>query len=166
MGLGLALVRGVAERHSAQLSLSSSLGKGSSFTLSFPPAGAEPAKPAPPPRVDLIARRTRPTVELSERPKTRGGRSVLLIDDQPDLVQVVEDLLGQRGFVVDSATTGREALALATSNRYSVVVTDLSMPDMSGWELAGEIRGLPAALPGEFLWKSQYFARGVAKSIV
>jgi CheY-like chemotaxis protein len=72
---------------------------------------------------------------------------VLVIDDQPDLVQVVQNILEARGFTVDTALSGKDGLALAEVSKYSVVVTDLAMPDLSGWELAERIHGAQPKTP-------------------
>ena len=96
----------------------------------------------------MIRREADPTVpDDPDRPKTRGGRSVLLIDDQADLLQVVRNILESRGYCVDIASNGKEGLAMAKVSKYSVVLTDLGMPDISGWEVAQRIHELAPETP-------------------
>lgn len=141
MGLGLHMVQQVLDRHGGRLDVDSIRGQGSTIALVLPAADEAPSDPPPPPRTDLRGDvRSQPTVPEPERPRTRGGRSILLIDDQADLVQVVRTILEGRGFSVDTALNGREGVALADVTRYSLVLTDLGMPDMSGWEVADRVK--------------------------
>jgi two-component system NtrC family sensor kinase len=82
-----------------------------------------------------------------------GGRTkgrprvqrVLVADDEPVILDLMVDLLGERGYRVDTATTGREALAKLSAGRYDAVVVDLRMPEMDGIQLYQEMaRHAPA----------------------
>ena len=148
MGLGLHLVQQVLERHGGRLEVDSIRGTGSTFALMLPAAEEGPSEPPPPPRTDLRSdNRSQPTVPEPDRPRTRGGRSILLIDDQADLVQVVRTILEGRGYSVDTALNGKDGVKLAEASRYSLVLTDLGMPDISGWEVAGRIREVQPETP-------------------
>jgi PAS domain S-box-containing protein len=147
MGLGLHLVQQVLERHGGRLEVDSELGAGSTFGLVLPASETAPTEPPPPPRTELLGRPAPTEGPRAPRPRTRGGRSVLLIDDQADLVQVVETILASRGWSVDTALNGRDGIALAEATRYSVVLTDLGMPDISGWEVAQRLSELQPKTP-------------------
>jgi two-component system chemotaxis sensor kinase CheA len=85
-----------------------------------------------------------------ERGADKVVRSVLLVDDAPFFRNMLAPVLKAAGFAVTSAATGEEALALiAAGRRFDVVVTDLEMPGMDGFELAAAVRGNPrtAELP-------------------
>jgi signal transduction histidine kinase/ActR/RegA family two-component response regulator len=140
MGLGLHLVQQVLQRHEGRLEVDSDLGRGSAFALVLPRSAEAPSEPPPPPRDDIGKPRGEATVPERERPKTRGGRSVLLIDDQADLLQVVRTILEGKGFSVDTALSGREGVAMAEKTKYSAVLTDLGMPDITGWEVTQRVR--------------------------
>ena len=148
MGLGLHLVRQILDRHGGKLEVDSIRGSGSTFALLLPASEEGPVEPPPPPRSELRSDiRSQPTVPEPDRPRTRGGRSILLVDDQADLVQVVRTILEGRGYAVDTATNGRDGVALAEASHYSLVLTDLGMPDISGWEVAGRIRDCQPETP-------------------
>ncbi|MEM7220355.1 MAG: ATP-binding protein [Pseudomonadota bacterium] len=113
-------------------------------------------------RVDLVAQKTGsafvvelPLVEAPESGTTLpvpvgkgGGRSVLLVDDEPALIDVFKRILTRRDFqvtAVDSAARGLELVR--DGRRFDVVVTDLTMPDMTGTEFARELKAIAPNLP-------------------
>ena len=78
---------------------------------------------------------------INPAPNTR--RRVLVVDDQPDVVHLLKLLLEDAGFHVEEATSGREAIELATSScghEFDVVVLDVNMRDVDGVRVAAELR--------------------------
>ncbi len=74
-------------------------------------------------------------------------KTVLVVDDAPVVVDVLTLVLTDLGYDVDGATDGETALRLFTSHRHDVVLTDLRMPRLSGWELIDALRRLAPAGP-------------------
>ena len=74
---------------------------------------------------------------------------VLLVDDQPDQVEMYHFALADGGFVVDAAGTGQQAIERAREERPDVIVLDLRLPDLSGWEVCAVLKEDPhtAAIP-------------------
>ncbi len=135
MGLGLSVVYGIVTRHEGRIDVQTALGKGTTFTLEFPVAEVVP---------DVVGGDGAALPQL-----LRPGR-ILVIDDEPEVGDVVRDVLTAEGHSVDTANSGGDGIQLATVSPYDMVFTDLGMPDMSGWEVAerlGQIRpGIPVAL--------------------
>lgn len=126
-GLGLSVVHGIVESMQGSIAVDSELGKGTTFRLNFPVIGIAEEKPA------------RSTVDTSE---SDSAISVLLVDDEESIREVTRMILSKKGFHVDSASDGEEALSQYSSNpqKYDLIITDLSMPNLSGPDLAKEIR--------------------------
>jgi PAS domain S-box-containing protein len=115
-GLGLSVSRSVAREHGGELVLESTT-QGASFRLSLPLSGeAEPPAEAPvaaPTEVPALAQ-------------------VLVVDDEPELAELLRDMLERAGYAVATAVSGAVALELLEAARFDAVVSDLRMPDMDG----------------------------------
>ncbi|MBI3298398.1 MAG: response regulator [Elusimicrobia bacterium] len=71
---------------------------------------------------------------------------ILIVDDEPDMRLVLTQLLGSRGFLVESAGAGADALAAYSPGTYALVLVDQCLQDMYGWEVAeGLLKADPAA---------------------
>ncbi len=132
-GLGLSMTYGILSRHGAQITVESEEGRGTTFHLVFPGAEeiGEAAEPAP----------AQPAAPLR----------CLVVDDETVVGEVLGDMLTAAGQSVVVVTSGREAIARFKTEPFDVVFTDLSMPDMSGWEVARAVKDLaPAVLVSGF----------------
>ena len=72
---------------------------------------------------------------------------ILLVDDNAVVRDMLVDLVGSLGYMADAASGGAEALALFDRNRYDIVLTDLLMPGMSGWEVLAGVRQRNPRMP-------------------
>jgi two-component system, NarL family, capsular synthesis sensor histidine kinase RcsC len=72
---------------------------------------------------------------------------ILLVDDNAVVRDMLVDLVGSLGYAADAASGGAEALALFDRNRYDIVLTDLLMPGMSGWEVLAAVRERNPRMP-------------------
>jgi signal transduction histidine kinase/CheY-like chemotaxis protein len=133
VGMGLAVVYGILFRHQADINVESSPGQGAVFTFKFGPSKERPNGHQPAP--------------ISEEPRSL---SILLVDDDVNLLEVVGDMLEFMGFRFEKADGGRAALQLLQDKRYDLVVTDLGMPEVGGWDVARFCRenypGMPVIL--------------------
>jgi CheY-like chemotaxis protein len=71
---------------------------------------------------------------------SNGARSILVVDDEPMVLDLVARMLGKLGYPVDSAESSQEAIFRLTGSTYRLVITDFCMPVMNGYQLAGWIK--------------------------
>jgi signal transduction histidine kinase len=129
-GLGLGMVYGIAKRHQGDLTIDSTIGKGTTFTLTFPAGDAAPVA----------------AVETPARVAASGLR-VLVVDDIPVARDLVEQLLASDGHTVVPCGGAADALQLLTDRQFDIVVTDRSMPMMTGVQLATAIKDSGKPVP-------------------
>ena len=88
------------------------------------------------------ARGTSPDAQAS-RAESEAHRSALVVDDVADVTEMLAVLMTHAGYEVSTASSAQEALALAREHQFDVVISDIGMPEMNGYELAKAIRLLP-----------------------
>jgi len=163
-GMGLAMIHGIVKNHNGDISVYSEPGKGTSFHLFFP----------------KIQEKTGPGSKLSQ--KVPGGKErILLVDDEKALTEMGTQILERLGYKVKGISNPRDALEIFRQDpdRYQLVISDLTMPHMTGIQLAKEIKkikpdipiilcsGFGASLPGEqidALGISDFIMKPVIKS--
>ncbi|WP_129644756.1 hybrid sensor histidine kinase/response regulator [Peristeroidobacter agariperforans] len=149
-GLGLSVVDGIMRSHEGAIFATSQPGRGTTFRLYFPVADLTPLAE------NSLARDIAPPEAPSRGPReiasTRAegrGRRVMYIDDEDALVYLMTRVLQKCGYRVTGFTDAEQALQALRERpaEFDVVVTDLSMPGMSGFHVAQVIREIRADLP-------------------
>ncbi len=122
-GLGLAAVKGIVQRHSGELSVNSSQEGGTRFDIAFPVADA-------------------PIEEEQEDARTEKPRAlkILVVEDESSQRKLLTEVLTSDGHHVDLASDGMQALRKFNAGWYDLVLTDRSMPEMNGDQLAARIK--------------------------
>jgi signal transduction histidine kinase/integral membrane sensor domain MASE1/ActR/RegA family two-component response regulator len=125
LGIGLTLVRTLVEMHGGEVSAhSDGPGCGSEFVLRLPARRGERRQVAPPPRSAEPARRLR----------------ILLVEDNVDSADALEHLLRRKGHEMHVARDGNHGLAQARALRPDVVLLDIGLPELDGFEVARQLR--------------------------
>ncbi|MDD5559371.1 ATP-binding protein [Candidatus Methylomirabilis sp.] len=130
-GLGLSMVQGIVRRHGGTIDVTSAPGEGTTVTVRLP-AATESAGPAPPP--------------TAPAPLPSSLRA-LVIDDVPFIAETLVQLLCAMGHEAEAVASGEEGLARLEAGDFDLVITDLSMPGMSGWEVASVVKARWPRLP-------------------
>ena len=138
-GLGLAVVHGIVLSHEGAIAVGTEPGKGTTFTIYLPVAGAQTEAPE---SEEISA-------GVGTTPITGGGRHILYLDDDESLVFLVQRLLERRGYRVSGYIGQDDALDALRADPagFDLVVTDYNMPGMSGLDVAREVRATRADLP-------------------
>jgi CheY-like chemotaxis protein/anti-sigma regulatory factor (Ser/Thr protein kinase) len=130
LGVGLTLVKRIVELHDGTVvAKSAGLGKGSEFTVRLP--------------LSKSVESTERATGGAER-KAKSGRCILVVDDNVDAAVSVERLLKSWGHEVHTAFNGPAAINLAKSVHPQIVILDIGMPGMSGYEVAIKLRSEPS----------------------
>ncbi len=131
-GLGLSVVHGIVRTHDGTITVESKPGKGTTFHVYFP-----------------VIEKDEKIQEEDEGPLPTGSEHILFIDDEPVLVDLAKQMLEHLGYEVTTKSGSLEALELFREqpNRFDLVITDTTMPHMTGDRLAEEFMKIRADIP-------------------
>jgi PAS domain S-box-containing protein len=132
-GLGLAVVYGIVREHNGDIKVYSEVGKGTTFNLYFP----------------LLEKSSEPEIADKVEIHQTGDERILLVDDEEPIARLGNQMLGRLGYRVTYRTSSVEALKAfaAHPEAFDLVITDMTMPNMTGDQLAKELISIRPAIP-------------------
>ena len=138
-GLGLSVVHGIVSRHRGRIEVASQEGRGTTMRLWLPAAGAAP--PA------ASARVVAGGGARAAAARATGPARILILEDEPQIREMLVDALGRAGHRVESAADGLAGLARFQGGEFDVVLTDLSLPERSGLDVARAVKRMRPGTP-------------------
>ena len=135
-GLGLSLCQGIVEAHGGSIGVESEVGMGTVFTIQLPVTASEPP----------------PEAKVPETVDSSVAKRILIVDDEPDVTDLLADILAVDGHRVDKAGNGAIALQKLREGTYDVILSDLRMPELDGPGLHDEVERLDGSLAQRFIF--------------
>ncbi len=133
-GLGLSLSYSIIKNHGGEIRVESHVGRGTSFMIRLPVGqGAEPERPQP----------------ASGQPQRQGR--ILLIDNEPQVLAVLCEMLVDAGHAVTPTVGGADAVGAYAPGKFDLVVSNIGMPGVNGWQVAERVRAIDPNVPMIFI---------------
>jgi len=123
-GLGLSLSKKIIEEHGGTIQVKSTENEGTTFIISLP--------------ISEIKYSTGSDQSLDANMKK--GMTILIVEDRREFKEVIGEILESRGFVVNTASSGEQAIQMCGKNRYDIIITDHGLPGISGLDLVEHIK--------------------------
>ena len=135
-GLGLSIVYGIVRQSGGEISVSSEIGRGTTFHVFLPRVAASNSKEAP-------------AASPAPPPRKGGAETVFLVEDEEIVRAMLGEVLKAQGYKVVEAKHGPEAIELAAQHKgpIDLLISDMLMPEMNGWELAQRMTAVRPELP-------------------
>ena len=133
-GMGLSVVHGIVKGHGGTIRVESEVNRGSTFFIRLPLA------------MEIAAEEE---CQSSSSPHPKGKERILVVDDEALLVEMCREMLTHLGYHITATTSSREALAIFKNQpeKFDLVITDMTMPEMVGIELARKLTEIKSDIP-------------------
>jgi PAS domain S-box-containing protein len=149
-GLGMSVSYGIINRHRGTINFNSVEGEGTTFTIQLP-----------------FSEQTFERKKITAlRSKKQRKAKILVIEDEQDVLELLKDILTDNGHEVETASHGRQGLKMFSEHHFDLVFTDLGMPEMSGWQVAKEVKKINKETPVALItgWEVQLDQSELKKS--
>jgi len=140
-GLGLSVSYGIVKEHGGRIYARSRSGQGSTFTIEFPVRGES-----------VGSEESEGGVERHALAASGSGSRLLVVDDEPMILDLMVDLFKDQDVHVDTAANGSEACRKISQQAYDVIITDVRMPQMNGLDLYSEILDMRPEMEGRIIF--------------
>ncbi|MCB0776723.1 MAG: response regulator [Chitinophagaceae bacterium] len=143
-GLGLPICKEIIEHHGGRLWLDSELGKGSTFSFALPITKATGT--SKPMHIEDLVKQLKEQVAYSQLSMKDKAARLLIVDDDDSIRSLLNQELTEAGYIIEEARNGKEALNCVRDNRPDLIILDIMMPEMNGFDVAAVLKNDPQTM--------------------